>query len=152
MADRARVRPSAPVPAALLLAALLLAGCQPPPSPDDATVAGLRAGVVATIAAMEVPAERRPSERALADNVGLLAIQSPAERQAAIRDGGVGAASVVGPARDMLFRFARERPGMSAPEMLVWLAAHPEGLSRDQLLVLDALTSQLEREAKLKER
>lgn len=137
---------------ALILVALLLAGCKPPPSPDAAIVAELRAGVDATLVAMQLPPEKRPSERALADSVGLLAIQSPPDRQAMIRDGRLGGERVVQAARDMLFAFTRQRPGLAAPDMLVWLASHPDGLSTAQLLVLDALTSQLEREAKLKER
>ena len=137
---------------AVLLALLLLTGCQPPPTSDDAVVADLRAGVTATLDAMQVPADQRPSQRAMNDSVGLLAIQSPPARQALVRSGQLGGDAVVQAARDKLVLVTRERPGMAAPSMLVWLAAHPQGLSRDQLLLLDALTSQLEREAKLKER
>lgn len=144
----ARVRPHA----LLLAGLLLLAGCQPPPSPDAAVVADLRAGVESTLDAMRLPAEQRPSGRALDDSVGLLSIQSPPERQALIRSGRIGADAVVRTAREQLFLFARQRPGLTAPAMLSWLAAYPEGLTTAQLLVLDALTSQLEREARLQER
>jgi len=140
------------VRAALVILVVLLVGCQAPPSPDKATVADLRAGVIATLDAMGLPAAERPSERALSDNVGLLAIQSPPERLALIRAGTLGADSVVRAARDRLFVFARERPSLKAPAMLAWLASNPQGLTTAQLMVLDALTSQLEREAKLKDR
>ena len=137
---------------ALLLATLLLVGCQPPPTSDDAIVAELHAGVTATLNAMQVPADQRPSRRALNDTVGLLAIQSPPERQALVRSGRLGADAVVQAARDKLFLLTRERPSLKPPGMLVWLTAHPQGLTRAQLLLIDALTSQLEREAKLKDR
>jgi len=143
----ARVRP----PAVLLLL-LLLTACQPPPTSDDAIVAELRAGVVATLDAMQLPAEKRPSRRALDDSVGLLAIQSPPARQALVRNGGLAADAVLQAARDQLFAFTRARPTMKPPAMLVWLASHPHGLTNAQILLLDALTSQLEREARLKGR
>ena len=136
----------------LLIAVLLLAGCQPPPTSDDAVVADLHTAVALTLDAMQVPADQRPSRRALDDTVGLLAIQSPPGRQALVRNGQLGADAVLQAARDKLFLLTRERPNLKAPEMLVWLTAHPQELTRTQLLLVDALTSQLEREAKLKER
>ena len=139
-------------PLAVFFAILLLVGCKPPPTSDDAVVAELRAGVVATLDAMQVPADQRPSRRALDDTVGLLAIQSPPERQALVRSGGLGPDAVVQAARDKLFLFTRERPSLKPPGMLVWLTTNPQGLTTAQVLVLDALTSQLEREAKLKGR
>ena len=115
-------------------------------------VADLRVAVASTLDAMQVPAEQRPSRRALDDTVGLLAIQSPPTRQALVRRGELGAEAVLQAARDKLFLFTRERPSLKPPAMLVWLTANPSGLTRAQLLLVDALTSQLEREAKLKER
>jgi hypothetical protein len=136
----------------LIIVAVLLAGCTPPPTPDPAIGRELRSGIAATLDAMAMPAAERPSERALGDHVGLLSIQSPPERQALIRAGALGPDAVVGAARDRLFAFTRDRPGLTPPSLLVWLANHPRGLDTNQLLLLDALTSQLEREAKLTDR
>lgn len=132
-----------------LILLVLLVGCVPPPTIDPAVKADLYGAAVATVDAMALPADQRPSEKALQDAAGLLAIQSPPQRQEQIRGGGVDALSVINRARDSMLELDRVRPGLKAPAMLVWLVEHPDQLDRRQLLLVDALTAQLRREAHL---
>lgn len=144
--------PRAVRPILVALLALALAGCQAPPSPDAAVIAELRTATVATMDAMGLPADQRPAARQIDEQVGLLAIQSPAARQQAIRSGAIDGASVLRAAETTLLDLARLRPGLSAPALLRWLVANPRQLTREQVLLVDALTAQVEREAKLKDR
>jgi hypothetical protein len=132
-----------------LLLLVLLAGCVPPPDIDPQVRGELRAAAAATVAAMDLPAAERPSEHALDDSAGLLAIQSPAARQQLIREGRIGRETVLGRARDSMAQLARDRSGLVAPAMLTWLVGHGVDLDTGQLLLTDALTAQLRREAHL---
>lgn len=135
--------------ALLILVAVLLAGCVPPPDIDPVVRAELRAAIVVTVDAMALPAEQRPSEKAIDDSAGLLSIQSPPGRQRLIREGGIDRLDVLGRARDSIVQLDRDRAGLKPPGMLVWLVERGAELDAKQILLVDALTAQLRREAHL---
>lgn len=133
----------------MVIPLLFLAACVPPPQIDPQVRAELRAAALATSVAMELPVEQRPSAKALDDSAGLLAIQSPPQRQQAIRAGQLDRQAILGHGRDSLAQLAQQRPDLTAPAMLVWLVGHGTELDTPQLLLTDALTAQLRREARL---
>lgn len=128
-----------------LLAAVM--GCKAPPKLESTVVAELTVAIEATCTAMGVAV---PAQRALHDQAGLLAIQSPVERQDAIRAGDLRVGEVVSEARETLFALEQRREGLQPPRLLVWLVEHADTLDRGQILLLDALTHQTDREARLK--
>jgi hypothetical protein len=140
-----------PVRKSVLLLVLLatVIGCKAPPSLDEALVGDLLAGIRRTVTAMAIEA---PSERALHDQAGLLAIQTPPERVTAIRSGELAADSVIQDARNLLLDLAKRRPELEPPALLIWLIEHPSDLDVNQTLLLDALTQQAIREAHLKDK
>ncbi len=131
----------------LILLLLAVIGCKAPPKLASEVVAELIAAIEVTCVAMGVEV---PAERALHDQAGLLAIQSPVERQNAIRSGDLRVGEVVGEARETLFALEHRREGLQPPRLLVWLVAHADTLDQGQVLLLDALTHQTDREARLK--
>lgn len=127
---------------------ILTWGCTAPPALNPDVVTALAAGIRTTCGAMTVAV---PPDRVLHDQAGLLAIQSPPERQAAIRRGDLASADLAGAARDLLLDLDRRRPELTPPGMLIWLTEHVVELDANQLLLLDALVHQTEREAHLKD-
>jgi len=127
---------------------VLACGCTAPPALDAEVVTALTIGIRTTCVAMDVPL---PPPRALHDQAGLLAIQSPPKRQAAIRAGRIPSADIAGASRDLLLDLDRRRPELTPPLMLSWLTEHVIELDANQLLLLDALVHQTEREAHLKD-
>jgi len=133
----------------LIIFAILLSGCVAPPDIDSAVRAELRAAIVATVDAMALPADQKPSEKAIEDSAGLLSIQSPPQHQQMIREGHLDRQAILGRGRDSITQLTRDRAGLIPPAMLVWLIGHSADLDTKQLLLTDALTAQLRREAHL---
>jgi len=133
----------------LIILVVLLAGCVPPPEIDPAVRADLRTAIATTVAAMQLPADQQPSDKSLDDSAGLLSIQSPPQRQQAIREGRIDHQTILCRGRDSMAQLAHDRVGLRAPVMLVWLVEHDVNLDVTQLLLTDALTAQLRREAHL---
>jgi hypothetical protein len=119
-----------------IVAACLLAGCtdKHPAPPADPLVAELRAGIVATLAAMGQPSLE---ERALADEATRLAWTLDPQRLAGVRDGRIGADVLAAAGRGLVrrMRAAHAEP----PLLLDWLSEHPESLSLEQKILLQAL-------------
>jgi hypothetical protein len=134
---------------ALIILVVLLAGCVPPPEIDTAIRADLRVAIQASVTAMKLPADQQPSEKSLDDSAGLLSIQSPPQRQQAILEGRIDRQAILGRGRDSIAQLAHDRAGLKPPAMLVWLVEHDIELDSKQLLLTDALTAQLRREAHL---
>jgi len=132
----------------LILLLVALIGCQAPPKLESDIVAELSTAIQVSCIAMGVEV---PAQRSLHDQAGLLAIQSPIERQNAIRAGDLRVGEVVGEAREALFELDRRREGLQPPRLLVWLVENVDSLDRGQILLLDALTHQTNREARLKD-
>lgn len=131
---------------ALPLLIAVLAACQAPPDLVDADVADLRAAITTTCTQLDIQA---PSERAIADQAGLLAIQTPVERREAIRAGRVTADQVRTAAQATLDDLARIHGDyLKAPTLLLGLLGR-EAWDRQQVLLVDALTAQVRREARL---
>ena len=133
----------------MIILVVLLVGCVPPPEIDTAVRADLRVAIVTTVTAMQLPADQQPSEKAVDDSAGLLSIQSPPQRQQAIREGRIDRQTILGRGRDSMTQLAHDRVGLHAPAMLAWLVEHDVDLDTKQLLLTDALTAQLRREAHL---
>lgn len=134
---------------ALIILVVLIAGCVPPPEIDTVVRADLRVAIQTTVTAMKLPADQQPSEKSLDDSAGLLSIQSPPQRQQAIMEGRIDRQAILGRGRDSMAQLVHDRVGLRAPAMLVWLVEHDVELDTKQLLLTDALTAQLRREAHL---
>lgn len=131
---------------ALLLLIVVLSACQKPPDLVDADAADLRAAIATTCVQLGIEA---PSDRAIADQAGLLVIQTPVERRAAVRAGRVTADQIRAAANTTLDDLARVHGDyLKAPSLLLGLLGR-ESWDQPQILLVDALTAQVRREARL---
>lgn len=118
--------------------------------PDPLLLGELRRAVTATADAMRVAPADRPTERALTDQLNLLAYQSAPERVADIRAGAYGAVEMKKDVNELIFELGKRQPPMRAPLLFTYLAQHVDELTIEQRLLLNALSRQLEREARLR--
>jgi len=138
-----------PMHRVVVFALILLAGCKAHTPPDEALSARLRLAVDATCAAMALPEAERPSGRALADQVGLLAMRLSSQRVQEIDSGILDRSVVVRAYREALARRAERQSRSDPPRLLVFLVEQQASWSSDQTLLAAALLAQYEREAKL---
>ncbi|HYE08370.1 MAG TPA: hypothetical protein VEL07_22870 [Planctomycetota bacterium] len=138
------------MPRALIAVLLVaLAGCGTSGTLDPAVVASLRVSVAATLDGMGVAVSARPSERALADQVNLLALQVDPARVADLRSGAYGVQRLRDDAADLdlwLEELRRKHAlDQKPPAMLAHLRARDD-LDGDARLLMHALIRQAQRE------
>jgi hypothetical protein len=134
----------------VLIIGVLLLGCTSHAEPEPLLLKQLRQAVDASCTAMQVADADRPKGRALDDQLNMLAFQSAPDRVADIRSGAFGKAEMKKDINELLFALSKKSPPMAPPRMFSHLSERVDELSAEELLLLNALARQLEREARLR--